>query len=96
MKEGRDGNSGKTQFGRITNADSLKWFREIGSSKYKVISILARQIFGQFPSSGFQERTFTSAGGAMTQNQSRMSFEQLEQRTVLYQNREFMRQFSQV
>ena len=42
--------------------------------------------------SGFQERVFSSASGAMSENQAKMSFDVLEKRTLLYHNRKLMEQ----
>jgi hypothetical protein len=40
--------------------------------------------------SGYQERVFSSANSAMGAKQAKMSFQQLEQRTLLFHNKKYM------
>lgn len=77
-------------FGRICNVDAMRWFREQGQYLFPSISLLARIHLAKMDSSGFQERVFSSATGAMNSHQTCMSFNLHELRTLLFQNQEFI------
>ncbi len=69
----------------------MRYFREEGLKVFPTICLLARIHFGKFSNAGFQERVFSTAGNAMDSNQTKMSFERLEMRTLLAHNKELIR-----
>ena len=64
-------------FGKICCCDILRWFRESGGNSFPSIALLARIELAKMDNSGFQERVFSSASGAMSENQAKMSFDVL-------------------
>jgi hypothetical protein len=79
-----------TTFGRMCNCDILAWFKTVGGEKFPTISLLARRELGKMSNSGFQERVFSSANGAMNKKQGRMGYAVLEKRTILYHHKDFI------
>jgi len=79
-------------FSKICSSDILRWFRQSGGVLFPSIALLARIELAKMDNCGFQERVFSSASGAMSQNQANMSFDVLEKRTLLYHNRNLMEQ----
>jgi hypothetical protein len=80
----------RTVFGKICNADIFAWFRDVGLHKYESIAIMARHNLQRMTNSGYQERVFSSAKGAMSKTQGRMAFDVFEKRTLLYHNKKLM------
>jgi hypothetical protein len=80
----------RTVFGKICNADIFAWFRDVGVHKYESIALMARHNLQRMTNSGYQERVFSSAKGAMSKTQGRMAFDVLEKRTLLYHNKKLM------
>jgi hypothetical protein len=74
----------------VTCADSICWFRNIGASMFPSIAFIARIELAKMDTAAFQERVFSSAHAAMDDNQTMMSFEHLEKRTLLFHNQKFM------
>ena len=81
-----------TLFEKICSCDILRWFRETGGAQFPSIAVLARVELAKMDNSGYQERVFSSASGAMANNQAKMAFDVLEKRTLLYHNRTLMEQ----
>ena len=76
----------------IRKFDTMRYFREEGSKVFSTICLLARFHFGKLSNAGFQERVFSTAGNVMDYNQTRMSFESLEMRTLLAHNKQLIRE----
>lgn len=78
-------------FELISKFDTMKYFRESGTKDYPTISMLARIYFSRLDNAAFQERVFSTAANAQSKNQGKMSFDHLEQRVLLQQNRDLIR-----
>jgi hypothetical protein len=79
-----------TSYWKICYGDMLRWFKEVGKDKFPTLAVLARCELGRMNNSGYQERVFSSANSAMGVKQAKMSFQQLEQRTLLFHNKKHM------
>jgi hypothetical protein len=86
-------NTVTTVFGRMCNCDILAWFKKVGGEKFPTISLLARSELGKMSNSGYQERVFSSANGAMNKKQGRMGYAVLEKRTLLFHNKDFISKY---
>ena len=62
-----------------------------GQEDYPAMTMLARLHFSRLDNSGFQERVFSTAGLAMSDNQARMAFVLMEMRTLLSHNKELIK-----
>ncbi|KAG1695293.1 hypothetical protein DVH05_020672 [Phytophthora capsici] len=51
--------------------DILRWFREVGSSRFPSVAALARIWLGRAPSNAFQERVFSTGGIVMSNRRTR-------------------------
>ena len=82
--------SGKKLLDLIRYADPFMWFRLGGKDVYPAVSLLAREFFAKMDSTAIQERMFSAASAAMTNQQTRMASEHHEKRVVLHENAALM------
>ena len=75
---------------RVEHMDPMKYFRETGKHSHPSVALMARIHLAKMDNSGFTERMFSAGSGAMGKKQTRMAFDQLEKRTLLYHNRDLM------
>jgi len=85
-----DGNAGLVEL--IAKFDTQKYYREYATKTFPAISLLARIHFSRMDNGAFQERVFSVAGNAQSNNQGRMNFDHMEQRTLLQANKELIRE----
>ena len=86
------GEGGKVTFLELMQKfDTIKYFQESGTEEYPTISMLARIHFSRMDNSAFQERVFSTAASAQSDRQSSMTFDHLEERTLLQANRDSLR-----
>ena len=76
----------------IASFDTMRYFRERGGTEFPTVALLARIHFSRLDNAGFQERVFSTAKQAQGKDQANMAFDQLEQRTLLAHNKEFVRE----
>ena len=76
----------------FSSFDTMRYFRERGGTEFPTVAMLARIHFSRLDNAGFQERVFSTAKQAQGKDQANMKFDQLEQRTLLAHNKEFVRE----
>jgi hypothetical protein len=64
-----------TTFGKMCNTDIVAWFEKIGGQKYPAVALFMRSVLAKMSNTGYQERVFNSASGAMNSKQGKMGFE---------------------
>jgi hypothetical protein len=80
----------------LTYCDPLMWFQTAGEARnpqFKAILTLASIHLSRCNSSSYQESGFSSANNNMNPFQTCMSSERFGDRTLLYQNRDFIASF---
>ena len=70
----------------IASFNTMEYFRKEGSIKYPTVTLLSRIHFARLDNAGCQERVFSTAKLVMSNDQSKMEFDMLEMRTLLYHN----------
>jgi hypothetical protein len=76
---------------RLHECDPMSWFRSVGKTLFPEVATLVRIEFAKVDSSAIQERMFSAAAAAMTNRQTQMSEGVHEKRTILFANKQFMR-----
>jgi hypothetical protein len=67
--------------------DILRWFRDIGQTKFPTLAVLARVWLGKVSSTAFQERVFSSGGNVVSTQRSQMDNDRAEMSMLLHSNR---------
>ncbi|EEY57044.1 uncharacterized protein PITG_10617 [Phytophthora infestans T30-4] len=73
------------------HVDILRWFREVGSSRFPSVAALARIWLGRAPSNAFQERVFSTGGIVMSNRRTRTDNYQAEMQVLLKHNQKVVK-----
>ena len=77
--------------GLLRDVDIFRYFREKGQMQFPSIALGARILLAKMDNSGFTERMFSAGSNAMSKKQTRMNFDLLEKRVLLYQNKNYIK-----
>ncbi|ETI39249.1 hypothetical protein F443_15153, partial [Phytophthora nicotianae P1569] len=73
------------------HVDILRWFREVGSSRFPSVVALARIWLGRAPSDAFQEHVFSTGGIVMSNRCTRTDNYRAEMQVLLKHNQKVIK-----